>query len=288
MENPLKEKVLNTLTNNYKYKELPIKYQDLLFKELSNIYKDRFIPSEYPNMYSEYYKEYYHSVSVGPVDEAYNKFIKPVLELLKTKDEVYILDIASGMFVNSGILAFELMKINIKPHIISVDKYTPPFIKLNHDADNLRKEFYNNNFLLENKNISWKYYLMDARDLEYTNKFDVILHDGFSPYKNPSLWSVDFLNILSKSLKTGGIWVSYTANKSVEASLKILGFDIDFMPSFGRKTPSMRAVKSNTSKPFFKNPYAIPMRDKTLKNTEEDIITDYFLRVYFLRYIYGF
>ncbi len=288
MVKPLKEKVLNTLVNDDSYKSLFLKHQDILFKELSNIYKENKIYGDFPNLYSEYYNEYYHSVSIGPIEEAYNKFVNPVLELLKKKSDVYILDIGSGMFVNSGILAYELMKMDIKPHIVSVDKYTPPFVNINYEADNLRKAFYDNNFYIDNKHIHWIYLNIDARKIRYVNYFDIILHDGFSPYKNPSLWSLDFLNILFRSLKTGGVWVSYTANKSVEASLKILGFDIDFIPSCGRKTPSMRAIKSNIPKPFFKNPYTIPMRDKTLRSLEEHIIVDYFLRVYILREVYGF
>lgn len=288
MANLLKEKVLSTLENDIRYKELSTKSKDMLFKELSNIYKENKISSDYPNLYNEYYQEYYHSVSIGPIEEAYYKFINPVLELLEKKSIVYILDIGAGMFVNSGILAYELIKNDIKPYIVSVDKYIPPFIKINHKADEIRKKFYDNNFLLIDKNISWIYLNIDARKISYLEYFDIILHDGFSPYKNPSLWSIDFLNILSKSLKPKGIWVSYTANKSVEASLNILGFNIDYIPSYGRKTHSIRAIKSNNPKSFYKNPYTIPMRDKTLNSSEENIIVDYFLRVYFLREIYGF
>lgn len=286
MGKSLKEQVLTTLKNSNRYKTLPSKYQEILYKELSNIYKENTLKSNYPNIYDNYYQEFFHSISLGPIEEAYNKFVNPVLELLERKDTVNILDIGSGMFVNSACLAYELMNMDIKVNIISVDKKVPNFVVLNHKTDDLRALFYKNNFLLKDKYLNWRLLTKDARSI-CCHSFDVVLHDGFSPYKNPSLWSLDFLNIIFKSLKPMGIWVSYTSNKSVEASLRFLGFRVDFMPSFGRKSPSMRALKISSKSIISKNPYAIPMRDKSLKEPEANIITDYFLRVYTLRYVYS-
>ena len=286
MEKNLKEKVLTTLKADKRFELLDEKHKDILLKELSNIYKEKEdLTISHPNLYDEYYKEFYHSISTGPLEEAYHKFVNPSLELLKEKTCINVLDIGSGMFVNSSILAYELIKQNKRVNIISVDKKIPPFIPLNHHSDELRHSFYKNNFRLKDKYINWKLYLMDARKLRFDNCFDVILHDGFSPYKNPSLWSFDFLCILHKSLKQGGIWISYSSNKSVQTSLGLLKFKIDFIEGLGRKRPSIRAIKSNEGFNIFnkKDPYAIPMRDIGLCKEEEFIISDYFIRVYLLK-----
>ncbi|GAB6078688.1 MnmC family methyltransferase [Hydrogenobaculum acidophilum] len=286
MEKSLKEKVLTTLKNDRRFKRLPDKFQDILIKEVSNIYKPVKVDNiDYPNIYDDYYQEFYHSITTGPLEEAYNKFVNPSLELLKEKSVVNVLDIGAGMFVNSSVLTEELLKENKRVNIVSVDKKIPPFIELNHPSDEIRYSFYKSNFSLEDKQINWKLFIMDARKIRFENYFDVILHDGFSPYKNPSLWSLDFLNNLFKSLKRGGIWISYTSNKSVECSLRFLGFKIDFIKGVGRKRPSIRAVKGTEFFNMFatKDPYFIPIRDKGLNHSEEAIISDYFLRVYFLK-----
>ncbi len=283
MEKSLKEEVLTTLITHKHFKELPQHYQAKLIKEISNIYKHHEGKALPDNLYDDYYQEYYHSTSIGPIQEAYHKFVNPVLGLLKEKEEVYILDIGAGMFVNSGILAYELSKLNIKTNIISVDKKTTSFISLNHPSDEFRKSFYKNNFSIKSKNLNWQLILIDARKIRFESIFDGILHDGFSPYRNPSLWSLDFLNILYKSLKLGGAWVSYSSNKSLQGSLEFLGFDIEFIPSIGRKRPSIRAIKTLNPKPLpSKDPYKIPMRDINLNSKESYIIVDYFLRVYSL------
>jgi len=291
MEKSLKERVLTTLKNDRRFTYIDKKLQDILVKEISNIYKpSNYDASDYPNLYDDYYQEFYHSITTGPLEEAYHKFINPVLELLKEKTYISVLDIGAGMFVNSAVLAHELLTSDKCVDIVSIDKKIPPFIPLNHPSDELRYTFYKNNFKLQNKCINWKLYLMDARQLKFNNRFDVILHDGFSPYKNPSLWSFDFLYILSKSLKQHGIWVSYTSNQSVKSSLELLNFRTEFVKGIGRKRPSIRAIKdlSINSKNilYIKNPYAIPMRDIGLCNKEELIISDYFIRVYLLKSTY--
>lgn len=286
MEKSLKEKVLTTLKNDRRFKHLPDKLQDILIKEVSNIYKPVNSDSiEHPNLYDDYYQEFYHSITIGPLEEAYNKFVNPSLELLKEKSVLNVLDIGAGMFVNSSVLAEEFLKQNKKINIVSVDKKIPPFVKLNHPSDRIRYLFYKSGFSFRDKHINWRLFVMDARKIRFENYFDLILHDGFSPYKNPSLWSLDFLYVLSKSLRQGGIWVSYTSNKSVECSLRFLGFKIDFIKGVGRKRPSIRAIKSAEFFNIFgaKDPYFIPMRDKDLNHSEESIISDYFLRVYFLK-----
>jgi Uncharacterized conserved protein len=287
MEKSLKERVLITLKNDKRFYILSERYQEILLKELSNIYKENAytLNTDQANIYDEYYNEFYHSITTGPLEEAYSKFVNPVLGLLKEKSVINVLDIGSGMFVNSGVLAYELLKLGKSVNIISVDKKIPPFIALNHDSDEIRYMLYKNNFYINSKNLNWQVVLEDARALKTNMMFDIILHDGFSPYRNPSLWTLDFLYLLYKNIKEEGIWISYTSNKSVQSSLSFLNFKIDFIAPVGRKRPSIMALKTpkHKSNIDFQNPYAIPMRDITLNTDEEEIISDYFIRVYLLK-----
>jgi hypothetical protein len=287
MEKNLKEKVLTTLRTDNRFYNIKEHLREVLLKEVSNIYKPNIYSSHInqTNLYDEYYNEFYHSITTGPLEEAYSKFINPVLGFLKEKSVINVLDIGSGMFVNSGVLAYELLKLNKTINIISIDKKLTPFIALNHASDEIRYLLYKNNFSVNSNRLTWQVILEDARTLKTNMMFDIILHDGFSPYKNPSLWTLDFLYILYKSLKQEGVWISYTSNKSVQSSLNFLNFKIDFIEPVGRKRPSMMALKiaKHKSNIDFQNPYAIPMRDITLNADEDKIISDYFIRVYILK-----
>jgi hypothetical protein len=115
---------LITLKNDKRFYILSERYQEILLKELSNIYKENAytLNTDQANIYDEYYNEFYHSITTGPLEEAYSKFVNPVLGLLKEKSVINVLDIGSGMFVNSGVLAYELLKLGKSVNIISVDK----------------------------------------------------------------------------------------------------------------------------------------------------------------------
>ncbi|MGC8588043.1 MAG: MnmC family methyltransferase [Hydrogenobaculum sp.] len=287
MEKSLKEQVLTTLRTDNRFYNIKEHLRDVLLKEVSNIYKPNIHSSHtnQTNLYDEYYNEFYHSITTGPLEEAYSKFVNPVLGFLKEKSVINVLDIGSGMFVNSGVLAYELLKLNKTINIVSIDKKLPPFIALNHASDEIRYLLYESNFSVKSSRLTWQVILKDARTIKTNTMFDIILHDGFSPYKNPSLWTLDFLYILYKSLKQEGIWISYTSNKSVQSSLNFLNFKIDFVEPVGRKRPSMMAFKTakHKSNIDLQNPYAIPMRDITLSADEDKIISDYFIRVYILK-----
>jgi len=155
---------LITLKNDKRFYILSERYQEILLKELSNIYKEntQILHIDQTNLYDEYYNEFYHSITTGPLEEAYSKFVNPVFGLLREKTIINVLDIGSGMFVNSGVLAYELLKLGKSVNIISIDKKIPPFIALNHDSDEIRYMLYKNNFYINSNNLTWQVVLDDV------------------------------------------------------------------------------------------------------------------------------
>lgn len=79
--------------------------------------------------------------------------------------------------------------------------------------------------------------LGDARDRvpEMQDCADAWFLDGFSPAKNPELWSPDLMRAVASHTKPGGTFATYTAAGHIRRSLSEVGFVVDRVPGFGRK-----------------------------------------------------
>jgi tRNA U34 5-methylaminomethyl-2-thiouridine-forming methyltransferase MnmC len=59
--------------------------------------------------------------------------------------------------------------------------------------------------------------------------------DGFSPAKNPELWSADLMAAVAAHTVPGGTCATYTAAGFVRRGLQAAGFDVQRIPGYGRK-----------------------------------------------------
>ena len=59
--------------------------------------------------------------------------------------------------------------------------------------------------------------------------------DGFSPAKNPELWSPDLMAEVARHTAPGGTFATYTAAGHVRRALTEAGFSVTRRPGFGRK-----------------------------------------------------
>lgn len=78
----------------------------------------------------------------------------------------------------------------------------------------------------EYSNIKINYKIMDARLFikNSLSHYDVIFLDGFSPQKDPSLWTIDFLNQLKNKMNPNSILTSYSKSTPFRSALYDLGF----------------------------------------------------------------
>jgi tRNA U34 5-methylaminomethyl-2-thiouridine-forming methyltransferase MnmC len=79
--------------------------------------------------------------------------------------------------------------------------------------------------------------LGDARDTlpAWTGRADAWFLDGFSPAKNPDLWSPDLMQDVARHTAPGGTFATYTAAGHVRRALTEAGFTVTRHPGFGRK-----------------------------------------------------
>ncbi len=77
----------------------------------------------------------------------------------------------------------------------------------------------------------------DARDTlpKWQGHSDAWFLDGFSPAKNPELWSPDLMQEVARHTAPRGTFATYTAAGHVRQSLTQAGFTVTRQPGFGRK-----------------------------------------------------
>ncbi|CUH75503.1 tRNA (5-methylaminomethyl-2-thiouridine)(34)-methyltransferase MnmD [Tropicibacter naphthalenivorans] len=86
----------------------------------------------------------------------------------------------------------------------------------------------------------------DARETlpEWQGKADAWFLDGFSPAKNPELWSPELLHAVGQHTTPNGTAATYTAAGHVRRALADAGFDVTRIPGFGRKRHMTTARKA--------------------------------------------
>ena len=244
--------------------------------------------------FSEEYGEPYHSITAGAVRECYGKFILPSGLLFKAKflKRIFILDIGFGLGYNTAVAIYHLKLLNRSLDILiySFDKNIPFYIPpLPEPYAYTHRMVVKGLPCFEKDGIYFRYVQGDARKtLKFISNFyfDVIFHDPFSPFRNPEMWTLDFLKLLKEKLKSGGTWVSYTSSLCVRKALYLLNLSVKESIPLGRKRKGTVAIKyaenytdENIKKRLKESPYAIPLRDENLNSDPFDILVRYFSEV---------
>lgn len=88
----------------------------------------------------------------------------------------------------------------------------------------------------------WKV-LGQIEDQVFDSEFDVLFFDAFAPTAQPELWEEVLLRKAYKSLKPGGILVTYCAKGVVKRTLKAIGFKVETLPGPPGKREMTRGIK---------------------------------------------
>lgn len=85
--------------------------------------------------------------------------------------------------------------------------------------------------------VSARIIIGDARETlaAWDGKADAWFLDGFSPAKNPELWSPEIMAEVARHTAPGGTFATYTAAGHVRRSLAEAGFQVERRPGHGKK-----------------------------------------------------
>lgn len=131
-------------------------------------------------------------------------------------------------------------------------------------------------------NIKIAYYFDDARNSIkcIKDKHDFIFHDGFTPHKQPLLWTFDFLEQVKTIMKPIGILSTYSNSTPVRSALHNLGFCLGKIVIDEKQFGTIASLNStNIDNPLSQFEYGmldtksgIPYRDENLNLSSKEIL----------------
>ncbi len=188
-------------------------------------------------LFNENFGEHYHSITVGAIEEAMEKYVKPS----ELKDGNKVLDFCFGLGYNSlaalMVADVEIIGLEIDPEILGkiAGIEVPEEFKENYEE--IKKDVSGNSDKI-------KIIVGDARKnlKNLSEKFDAVLFDPFSPKVCPELWTEEVFLDIGKLMKPGGRLTTYSCARIVRNNLEKAGFVVSDGPCFGRRAPSTVAI----------------------------------------------
>ncbi len=243
-------------------------------------------------LFSTAYGEPYHSVSAGAIRECLLKFLHPSGLLERDRDRLRILDVGFGLGYNTAVAVYHLREKNprVEVEILALEKElsdaVPPM------PEPYRRTHERILSLLpsgEHDGVRIRLLEGDARETLPRTDFraDAVFHDPFSPYRNPELWSLEFLREVKLRMDPCGVWVSYTSSLPVRRALLDLGFRVGGSEPVGRKRSGTVASPAGKVSPLApqelrklrESPYSVPFRDPDLRRDPLRILVSYRISV---------
>lgn len=243
------------------------------------------------SLYHPKYRQHFHTLA-GASSEAEKKFIEAVKlrRLLEKQKNVKLLDIGFGLGYNavaavnaaesikSGKIQITTLENDIQVLSVSLELF---------DEGTLHKEILKS--LLDTGTWQGEFaeiilIVGDARNsvLELKDKFDCIFMDGFSPDKNPELWTYDFILELTRRLEQKGLIVTYSSAYPVRGAMLRCGLYVGQTDAFGRRRSGTIAAfekddffEDLSQKEFnliLKSSAGTAYRDPGLHNNTKDIL----------------
>jgi len=185
--------------------------------------------------YSKEYDEHYHSTKDGALHESLVKHVQPAFSLKKMQDEIIILDICYGLGFNTLATLYyhQTNSLSSKLKIYSPELDASLVKSLVYFTYPKEFEVYTDIIkavsetgVYEDEHIYIEIFLGDAREYvkKFTNKFDIVYQDAFSPSTNPMLWTKEYFKDIKRSIKDDGVLTTY----SISLATRLALFENDF------------------------------------------------------------
>ncbi len=185
--------------------------------------------------YSAMFDEHYHSTKDGALSETLHKHVIPAFEQKKNHKELHILDICFGLGLNTfaTIEYYSKHSPDTRLYIYSPEfdrtlirelpafGYPPELAHRKHIIDTLSaKQHYNDT------HIQIELFVGDAREYikSFSNRFDIVYQDAFSPKTNPLLWTREYFADIKAAMRHDGILTTYSTALAVRLALHHNGF----------------------------------------------------------------
>lgn len=246
--------------------------------------------------FSTEFNESFHS-HYGARQESFLKFVQPTLLDKKAHNsELKILDICYGLGYNTAAALQTIWQINpnckIEINGLEVDISVPQVAIAHNLFDNWHYEHIDtltelaSEQKVNRQNLHAQLLIGDARSSiqeVYQSGFraDAVFLDPFSPPQCPQLWTIEFINLVSKCLKADGLIATYSCAAAIRTAMKAACLQIGSTTPVGRRTPGTVATRSKTlelpplsqaEQEHLLTRASIPYRDLNLKDPANIIL----------------
>ncbi len=200
--------------------------------------------------------ETYHSLH-GAIKESQHVFVKEGL-LYLNKPHTEILEIGFGTGLNAALTLIEAEKreISIVYHCIELYPLKPEeYNRLNYfDNESLYEPVFKrlhesqwNRTELISKNFAFSKYRVDLLSHSFTEQYDLVYFDAFSPRAQPEMWTSEVFDKMHKAMKKNGVLVTYCASGKVRRNMEGTGLKVEKIAGPPGKREMIRATKTDGS-----------------------------------------
>ena len=194
--------------------------------------------------------ECYHSVH-GAQQESRHIFIEAALHhVVLNKVRVFEVGFGTGLNALLTLQDAQQRDYHVTYHTIELyPLHTDVYEKLNYASAEHQLSFINlhacewNKEVSVNSSFTFKKIQDSILNHQFTELYDVIFFDAFSPEKQPELWSDAVFQKMYDGLRSGGVLTTYCAKGDVRRSMMRAGFIVERLPGPPGKRHILRAVK---------------------------------------------
>ena len=206
-------------------------------------------------LYNSKVRDHYHSIN-GALNESRHIFINGGLLSIPLKD-IDLLEIGFGTGLNALLSALEADKRLLNIKYTAIEKYPlDPGVTsklkygrlISEEAEVIEQEIHDapwNIPVAVTERFTIKKIEADLVDWSTDAFFDIIYFDAFAPDMQPEMWSDDIIKKIAATVKTGGLFVTYSARGALKRELQSAGFRVDHPPGPTGKREFTRAQKQD-------------------------------------------
>ncbi|MEN8788776.1 MAG: tRNA (5-methylaminomethyl-2-thiouridine)(34)-methyltransferase MnmD [Flavobacteriaceae bacterium] len=199
--------------------------------------------------------EQYHSIH-GAVAESQHVFIQKGLREFEQK-EIAVLEMGFGTGLNAFMSLIDALKQNKSlhytaveafplkksewellnyPEVLNATEYSTCFDILHTSPWEVPVDLHQN-FQLIKRQTEMSTFTVDE-------SFDLVYFDAFGYRVQPELWTAEVFSNMFRSLKPGGVLVTYAAKGVVRRTMQAVGFGVERLPGPPGKREMLRARKT--------------------------------------------
>jgi tRNA U34 5-methylaminomethyl-2-thiouridine-forming methyltransferase MnmC len=203
------------------------------------------------------FDEQYHSVN-GALQESRHVFLQSgFFAFDPVPDPMQILEVGMGTGLNALITAREAITSNIRVLYDTVEPY--PLQKSVTDKLNFSRFFDepwieaafegihqagSKEFVIVQDYFNIRCFTKKLGEISLEdNRYHLVYFDAFGPDTQPEMWTEEVFSQIYRSMKPGGILVTYCVKGDVRRAMKAAGFDVKKIPGPPGKREMSRATK---------------------------------------------